>query len=171
MQAILYCTLVPLPLATLFVWSRLRRPRRLIAYFWQVFSSKVAENDGIPGDNAVATATTFNLAELKAVYRFKDVKQVSLLCRGMRQWDEDGVPDPAAADFGEFMLKVSQFARAALPCNSIVPPCATFGSPSHIVLHTCNVHRVQMPLSSITPGTGCCAVLSVICLPHCSVHS
>ncbi len=44
---------------------------------------------------------------LKVVYRFKDKEQVELLARVMRVWDEDGVPDPSAIDFGEFIIKVS----------------------------------------------------------------
>jgi hypothetical protein len=45
-------------------------------------------------------------ADLKAVHRWRDVRQVSLVLREMRVWDEDGVPDPQAAEFGEFVLKV-----------------------------------------------------------------
>jgi hypothetical protein len=33
------------------------------------------------------------LADLKAVHRWRDVRQVSLVLREMRVWDEDGVPD------------------------------------------------------------------------------
>ncbi|WIA34679.1 hypothetical protein OEZ86_012993 [Tetradesmus obliquus] len=39
---------------------------------------------------------------------------VSLVLREMRVWDEDGVPDPQAAEFGEFVLKC---AMARLPSN------------------------------------------------------
>ena len=46
------------------------------------------------------------LGDLKTVYRFKDVTQLSVLCREMRKWDEDGVSDPEASDYGEFILKV-----------------------------------------------------------------
>jgi hypothetical protein len=47
-------------------------------------------------------------ADLKAVHRWRDVRQVSLVLREMRVWDEDGVPDPEAAEFGEFVLKVGE---------------------------------------------------------------
>lgn len=46
------------------------------------------------------------MKDLKTVHRWKDVEQVSLVLREMRVWDEDGVPDPQAAEFGEFVLKV-----------------------------------------------------------------
>lgn len=32
--------------------------------------------------------------------------QASWVYREMRQWDEDGVPDPEAVEFGHFVLKV-----------------------------------------------------------------
>jgi hypothetical protein len=43
---------------------------------------------------------------LKEVYRFSDVEQVEVLSRAMRVWDRDGMPDQAAAEFGEFIIKV-----------------------------------------------------------------
>lgn len=46
------------------------------------------------------------MADMKAVHKWRDVRQVSLVLREMRVWDEDGVPDPQAAEFGEFVLKV-----------------------------------------------------------------
>ncbi|GBF92718.1 hypothetical protein Rsub_05087, partial [Raphidocelis subcapitata] len=46
-----------------------------------------------------------DLTELKGVYRFKDPAQVQMLFRVMRRWDEDGVPEPDATAFGEFILK------------------------------------------------------------------
>jgi hypothetical protein len=49
------------------------------------------------------------MTDLKKVYRFRDVRQVSLLCREMRRWDEDGIPDPEASQFGEFVIKVTRF--------------------------------------------------------------
>eukprot|EP00878_Enallax_costatus_P044133 GHUV01052382.1.p1 GENE.GHUV01052382.1~~GHUV01052382.1.p1 ORF type:complete len:112 (+),score=28.73 GHUV01052382.1:142-477(+) len=53
-------------------------------------------------------------ADLRKVYRFKDVTQLSVLCREMRKWDEDGVPDPAAVQYGEFVLKVTVLLTARL---------------------------------------------------------
>jgi hypothetical protein len=60
-----------------------------------------ASNGAPKGTTVVAL-----LADLKAVHRWRDVRQVSLVLREMRVWDEDGVPDPQAAEFGEFVLKV-----------------------------------------------------------------
>jgi hypothetical protein len=60
-------------------------------------------------DAALAASSSADLTartDLRTVHRFKDEKQVSLLLRDMRVWDEDGVPDPGAAEFGEFVLKV-----------------------------------------------------------------
>jgi hypothetical protein len=55
---------------------------------------------------AAGASVVSQMVDLKTVYRFRDEKQVSLLLRDMRVWDEDGVPDPQAAEFGEFVLKV-----------------------------------------------------------------
>lgn len=74
--------------------------------------------------------------DLKSVYRFKDVKQVSLLCRAMRKWDEDNVPDKEATEFGEFILKVGD----AVPGYGIQWHC--------------------LQLSSLT-ASSCCALLDV----------
>eukprot|EP00775_Hariotina_reticulata_P009112 gene9112-9281_t len=51
---------------------------------------------------------------LKDVYKFKDAYQAEFLMRVMRKWDEDGVPDAASGQFGEFILKC---AMARLPNN------------------------------------------------------
>jgi hypothetical protein len=55
---------------------------------------------------AAGASVVSQMGDLKMVHRFKDEKQVSILLREMRVWDEDGVPDPEAAEFGEFVLKV-----------------------------------------------------------------
>lgn len=43
---------------------------------------------------------------MKDAYRFGSKGHVELLCRVMRKWDDDDVPDPDALDFGEFIIKV-----------------------------------------------------------------
>jgi hypothetical protein len=58
------------------------------------------------GDAGATSGAVSTMKDLKAVYRWKDVEQVSLVLREMRVWDEDGVPDLAAAEFGEFVIKV-----------------------------------------------------------------
>lgn len=51
---------------------------------------------------------------LKDVYRFSSQQQVEFLCRVMRKWDLDGVPDPDSTAFGEFVLKVTCVNAAGL---------------------------------------------------------
>eukprot|EP00775_Hariotina_reticulata_P007054 gene7054-7268_t len=60
---------------------------------------------------AIYGATYLTLIQ---VYRFKDGRQVSLLCREMRRWDEDGIPDQEASKFGEFVIKCGM---ARMPSN------------------------------------------------------
>lgn len=54
----------------------------------------------------VGSSAVAKTGDLKKVYRFKDVTQLSVLCREMRKWDEDGVPDPETTEYGDFLLKV-----------------------------------------------------------------
>ena len=57
-----------------------------------------------------------SLTRLKEVYRFSSPEEVELCSRAMRQWDQDGIPLPGAADFGEFVIKVRlQSLAAGLP--------------------------------------------------------
>ncbi len=53
-------------------------------------------------------------SHLKDAYRFKDKEEVELLARVMRVWDEDGLPDPQAIAFGEFIIKVRLHGSSAL---------------------------------------------------------
>jgi hypothetical protein len=72
---------------------------------------------------------------LNAVHRWQDVEQVSLVLRDMRVWDEDGVPDPQAAEFGEFVLKVR--------CN-VCAECAYASSSSVTVVLKGIIHQGLM---------------------------
>jgi hypothetical protein len=58
------------------------------------------------GRDAFGGSIVAQMGDLRAVYRWRDVRQISVVARGMRVWDEDGVPDQDSADFGEFVLKV-----------------------------------------------------------------
>jgi hypothetical protein len=52
-----------------------------------------------------AFADAASVTDYKSVYRFRDQTQAELLLRAMRAWDDDGVPDPGAAAFGDFIMK------------------------------------------------------------------
>lgn len=93
------------------MWLRLRYVRRLSRFLRGAFEHRKAA--AIAASSAADTAARVAggsvvslMADLRGVYRFRDVRQVSLLARDMRVWDEDGVPDPTAAEYGEFVLKV-----------------------------------------------------------------
>ncbi|KAI8474715.1 MAG: hypothetical protein J3K34DRAFT_518018 [Monoraphidium minutum] len=67
------------------------------------------------------------LQDFKTVYRFRDYEQVEMLSRVMRKWDEDGVPDPEAVAFGEFIMK----------CGA-----ARFPNNAALMIATANMHIV-----------------------------
>lgn len=58
-----------------------------------------------------------------------------MLSRVMRKWDEDGVPDPDAIAFGEFILKVCP---GPLPVLNVAP-AAECGPSSNLCV------RVRLP--------------------------
>eukprot|EP00878_Enallax_costatus_P043846 GHUV01051942.1.p1 GENE.GHUV01051942.1~~GHUV01051942.1.p1 ORF type:complete len:180 (+),score=56.23 GHUV01051942.1:655-1194(+) len=60
-----------------------------------------ADTKGKAGSCSIVAA----MGDLKGVFRYKDARQVSIMGRDMRRWDEDGVSDPDASDYGEFVLK------------------------------------------------------------------
>jgi hypothetical protein len=71
------------------------------------------------GDGGATSGAVSTMKDLKTVYRWKDVEQVSLVLREMRVWDEDGVPDLAAAEFGEFVIKVRAAAEFSVSCKLV----------------------------------------------------
>lgn len=111
-------------IGTLITWTRMRVVRRLSTKMHKEFqqrkqavladaassnpNSVKAANYHMDGESILAA-----MGDLKTVYRWRDVRQLSLICRDMRLWDEDGVADPEAAQFGEFVLKVCLIIRAA----------------------------------------------------------
>lgn len=113
---------------------------------------------GSAADNS--TAVTL-LGDLKGVYRFKDVTQLSVLCRAMRNWDEDGVPDPDAAEYGEFLLKVSLRWHDLLdaivycvPLTVVSCCCKHLMGVTHLVLQL--VHGLDCQMHGLPRPKGCC---------------
>jgi hypothetical protein len=99
----------------LFTWARLAATQCITKQLRQAFQQRKAAVSGIitaddstdqGGVASFGGSVVARMGDLKAVYRWRDVRQISVVARGMRVWDEDGVPDPDAADFGEFVLKV-----------------------------------------------------------------
>lgn len=117
LQAVLYGIFPAVLLGAAGVWLRMQRVRKLSAQLLTVFDDRKLELMGadVPGAGTkeAGTSVVSMMGDLKSVYRFKDVRQVSLLCRCMRKWDEDGIPDAQAAEFGEFILKVGTAAEVA----------------------------------------------------------
>uniref|UniRef100_A0A383VUJ6 PAS domain-containing protein n=1 Tax=Tetradesmus obliquus TaxID=3088 RepID=A0A383VUJ6_TETOB len=114
--AVLYGIFPAVALGIIACWLRMSLLRQLTATLRVSFHErKDAAAAVLTGD---ATGTTSGavsmMKDLKTVHRWKDVEQVSLVLREMRVWDEDGVPDPQAAEFGEFVLKC---AMARMPDN------------------------------------------------------
>jgi len=68
--------------------------------------------------------------DLKTVYRFKDTRQVEMLARAMRKWDEEGVPDPQAVAFGEFILKVRFFLAGGMGGGLVGLSSSSAGCPA-----------------------------------------
>lgn len=93
----------------MFIWLRMRRPRQVTAHMQKVYLDLRHDEcavEGSPATQALTALETMSVAELRSVYKFRDAMQVSLVCRGMRRWDEDDIADPVATGFGEFVLKV-----------------------------------------------------------------
>jgi hypothetical protein len=114
-QAVLYGIFVFVFIGALLTWARLAHTQRLTKQMQQAFQQRKAEMSATgsaeeradqAGMDAFAGSIVAQMGDLRAVHRWRDVRQVSVVARGMRVWDEDGVPDPDAADFGEFVLKV-----------------------------------------------------------------
>lgn len=112
LQSVMYTVLFSAGVAALLVWARVRfqvgrMSRHLHAIFEQRKQLALAAGNGadVKARAAGASAVTL-MGDLKGVHRYKDVRQVSVLCRDMRKWDEDNVPDAEAAEYGEFILKV-----------------------------------------------------------------
>jgi hypothetical protein len=98
LQAVLYGIFPAVLAGVVACWMRMGMLRHLSAKRHEAFY-QLKET---AGSGAVSLTQ-----EQKAVHRWKDVEQVSLILRDMRVWDEDGIPDPEAAEFGEFVLRVS----------------------------------------------------------------
>ena len=111
LQGVLYGIFPAVLLGAAAVHVRMGRVRKLSEHLHKLFIDRreeAAVGSVSAADARDAGSSVVSLmGDLKAVYRFKAVRQVSLLCRAMRKWDEDGVPDKAASEFGEFILKVS----------------------------------------------------------------
>jgi hypothetical protein len=58
------------------------------------------------GRDAFGGSVVAQMGDLRAAYRWRDVRQISVVAHDMRVWDEDGVHEQDAADFGEFVVKV-----------------------------------------------------------------
>ena len=103
-------------------WIRMGRLRKITGQLRAAFHERKNEalSTSTDADNkarATGSSVVMLMGDLKSVYRFKDVRQVSMLSREMRKWDEDGIPDPDTVEYGEFILKVRT--SSALP----VPEC------------------------------------------------
>lgn len=110
LQAMLYCTLASLLLGACLMWLRMRRSHTITSRMHQAYRELIEDAvlpDASAGPQDVSSAiAALTAAELRRIHKFKDVTQVSLVCRGMRQWDEDGIPLPGITGFGEFVIKV-----------------------------------------------------------------
>eukprot|EP00879_Flechtneria_rotunda_P013062 GHRR01013642.1.p1 GENE.GHRR01013642.1~~GHRR01013642.1.p1 ORF type:complete len:1083 (+),score=308.01 GHRR01013642.1:2122-5370(+) len=92
------------------MYLRIRYTRRLAKQMHIAFEDRKAlaiasSNASDQQARAQGASVVTLMGELKQVHRFKDVRQVSILCRDMRKWDLDGIPDPDSTEFGEFALK------------------------------------------------------------------
>lgn len=117
MQSVLYSIFLFVFIGALITWARLAFTQRITKQLQQAFQQRKAAmsvtssadepcSTDQAGVGAFGNSVVAQMGDLKAVYRWRDVRQISVVARGMRVWDEDGMPDPDAADFGEFILKV-----------------------------------------------------------------
>jgi hypothetical protein len=114
-QAVLYGIFAFVFIGAFITWARLAATQRITKQLRQAFQQRKAavlltqsaDDSNDQGEvRSFAGSIVAQMGDLKAVYRWRDVRQISVVARGMRVWDEDGVPDADAADFGEFILKV-----------------------------------------------------------------
>ncbi|WIA20263.1 hypothetical protein OEZ85_006098 [Tetradesmus obliquus] len=114
--SVLYSIFLFVFIGALITWARLAFTQRITKQLRQAFQQRKAAmsvtssadepySTDQAGVGAFGNSVVAQMGDLKAVYRWRDVRQISVVARGMRVWDEDGVPDPDAADFGEFVLK------------------------------------------------------------------
>jgi hypothetical protein len=124
LQAVLYVIFPVVAMGAFACWARMSSLRHLAAMLREAFHErKDAAIAARGGDQAGATSGAVSMMkDLKAVHRWKDVEQVSLVLREMRVWDEDGVPDPQAAEFGEFVLKVGERVLSCKVCALAAAP-------------------------------------------------
>jgi hypothetical protein len=108
---VLYGMALAVALGAACCWLRLHLMSHLsdilhVAFQERKDAALAASSSADASARAAGASVVSQMGDLKMVHRFKDEKQVSILLREMRVWDEDGVPDPEAAEFGEFVLKV-----------------------------------------------------------------
>jgi hypothetical protein len=109
-QALLYGIFPAVALGAAAAWARMRGLRRLTLKLRAAYEERreaaatacSAADHQAREDGASLVSLMTNL---RTVHRFRDVRQVSLACRAMRVWDEDGLPDAAATEYGEFVIK------------------------------------------------------------------
>jgi hypothetical protein len=111
LQMVLYGMAPAVALGAACCWLRLHLMTHLSDMLHGAFQERkaaalAASSSADARARAAGASVVSQMADLKMVYRFRDEKQVSILLRDMRVWDEDGVPDPEAAEYGEFVLKV-----------------------------------------------------------------
>ena len=110
-RAVLYAIFPAVLLGAVVAWIRLRKLRHITGQLRAAFHERKIEalatsTDADNKARATGSSVVTLMGDLKSVYRFKDVRHVSMLSREMRKWDEDGIPDPEAVEYGEFILKV-----------------------------------------------------------------
>lgn len=120
LQVVLYGMAPAVLLGAACCWLRLHLLSHVSGILHGAFQQRkdaalAASSSADASARAAGASVVSQMVDLKTVYRFKDEKQVSILLRDMRVWDEDGVPDPGAAEFGEFVLKVSR----SRPCLAL----------------------------------------------------
>lgn len=130
LQAVLYLIVPASLLGAALAWLRMQKVKQLVHKVRQAFEEQDSFGAGRAASNTVvalhskAGANTSSRAgtssqkaaktvlsvmmDFKMVHKWKDVRQVALVYRAMRVWDEDGVPDADALEFAEFVLKVSK---------------------------------------------------------------
>eukprot|EP00882_Tetradesmus_deserticola_P028131 GHRQ01031317.1.p1 GENE.GHRQ01031317.1~~GHRQ01031317.1.p1 ORF type:complete len:239 (+),score=34.33 GHRQ01031317.1:684-1400(+) len=113
--AVLYGIFPVVVVAAVACWLRMGLLRHTVSTLRMAFQERKHAAIAAHGEDAAGSSSgaASLMKDLKAVHRWKDVEQVSLVLREMRVWDEEGVPDPHAAEFGEFVLKVGRCTAAA----------------------------------------------------------
>lgn len=135
LQAVLYGIFPAVAAGAAVCWLRMGLLRQLSAKLHRAFEQR----------KEVASSGSVSVMQgLNAVHRWRDAQQVSFILRDMRVWDEDGAPDPQAAEFGEFVIKVRTC------CSSVC---------KHTMAFKCDMYYCRQQLCHL--DVCCCCSCSV----------